>query len=237
MRAHGATRKNGHLNHSENYGVKCFTSGMSEETPTQSNQKTWPQFLTTSPPDTLESFPDLFLPASGVNAATLAGPDIVLHCDSEDCQGPRVFEDTQTYRIRTLGQDWSHGFLKYRCRNCRRKAKLFSLAVRWSGSTSGQAVKIGEIPTFGPHTPARVITLIGPDKELFLKGRRAENHGLGIGAFSYYRRVVNNQGSRIIKQIAKVAQKLGAEPDLLRRRNMLAESPQNIEPASGTLGR
>jgi len=48
-----------------------------------------------------------------------------------------------------------------------------------------------------------VITLIGPDREIFLRGRRAENQGLGIGAFAYYRRVVENQKGRIITQIGK----------------------------------
>jgi len=39
---------------------------------------------------------------------------------------------------------------------------------------------------------------------------------MGIGAFSYYRRVVENQKNRIIGDIAKVAAKLGAKPDLLK---------------------
>jgi hypothetical protein len=85
---------------------------------------------------------------------------------------------------------------------------------RWRGY-SGTALKLGEVPPFGPQVPARVISLIGPDREIFLKGRRAENHGLGIGAFAYYRRVVENQKGRIIQEMAKVAKKLEApESDL-----------------------
>ncbi|MGB7599820.1 MAG: hypothetical protein WBM24_05915 [Candidatus Sulfotelmatobacter sp.] len=38
---------------------------------------------------------------------------------------------------------------------------------------------------------------------------------MGIGAFSYYRRVVENQKGRIIAEIARVAQKLGAKPVVL----------------------
>jgi hypothetical protein len=30
--------------------------------------------------------------------------------------------------------------------------------------------KIGELPIYGPPTPARLISLIGPDREIFLKG-------------------------------------------------------------------
>jgi len=85
---------------------------------------------------------------------------------------------------------------------------------------------LGETLPFGPPTPARVITLIGPDRELFLKGRRAENHGLGIGAFSYYRRVVENQKGRIIEQIAKVAEKLEASPEMLEEFRAAAAETQ-----------
>jgi uncharacterized small protein (DUF1192 family) len=79
------------------------------------------------------------------------------------------------------------------------------------------AIKLGEFPSFGPPIPSRVITLIGPDREIFIRGRRAENQGLGIGAFAYYRRVVENQKSRLITEIAKVAKRIGATSEELQR--------------------
>src|SRR5262249_16626592 len=65
--------------------------------------------------------------------------------------------------------------------------------------------KFGELPAFGPPTPARLIRLFGDDKDLFLKGRRSEIHGLGIGAFVYYRRVVESHKNQIFDAILKVA--------------------------------
>jgi len=107
------------------------------------------------------------------------------------------------------------------------EVRTFAVAVKQNvGSSSGWATKLGETPPFGPHTPSRVISLIGPDREIFLKGRRAENRGLGIGAFSYYRRLVENQKGRIIAQIAKVAQKLGAKPDVLEEFKAAEEETQ-----------
>jgi hypothetical protein len=76
-------------------------------------------------------------------------------------------------------------------------------------------MKYGEVPEFGPPTPARVIALIGPDRDMFLQGRRAENQGFGIGAFAYYRRVVENQKGRIIHEIAKASDKLGASEEMM----------------------
>jgi len=77
---------------------------------------------------------------------------------------------------------------------------------------SGRAIKFGEIPAFGPPVPSKVISLIGPDRELFLRGRRSENQGLGIGAFAYYRQIIERQTDRLLTEIKKVAQRLNASP-------------------------
>jgi hypothetical protein len=59
------------------------------------------------------------------------------------------------------------------------------------------------------------LDLLGEDREIFLKGRRAENQGMGIGAFGYYRRVVENQKTRLIDQIIQVANRIGAGQEIL----------------------
>ena len=62
-----------------------------------------------------------------------------------------------------------------------------SIGVKLDGQLFGTvgALKFGEFPAFGPPVPPRVLSLIGPDKDLFLKGRRSEIQGLGVGAFAY----------------------------------------------------
>jgi hypothetical protein len=82
-----------------------------------------------------------------------------------------------------------------------------------TGAPSREAAWLQQ--TYGPPTPSRLISLIGPDRELFLKGRRCENQGLGIGAFGYYRRVVENQKNRILGEILKLAQKIDAQPEMI----------------------
>ena len=47
------------------------------------------------------------------------------------------------------------------------------------------------------------------------KGRRTENQSLGIGAFAYYRRVVENQKDRLLEEIRKAAVRLRADQELL----------------------
>jgi len=113
-------------------------------------------------------------------------------------------------------------YIDFTCANCQKYHKLFALAifVELGQEKAGQRFivechKIGEHPPFGPSTPSRLISLIGPDRELFLKGRRAENQGLGIGAFVYYRRVVEDQKNRIIAEVIKVAEMIGAPSETI----------------------
>ena len=172
------------------------------------------EFLESSPPDVQESISDLAVQYP--NRADLFQAntaDIQLHCPSEPCGGIRVFRRSGDSPFIT--SKWSFNYITYVCRNCGKTFKTYAVALRREAGLSGQAQKLGENPTFGPPVPARVITLIGPDRDLFLRGRRAENHGLGIGAFAYYRRVVENQKGRIIKEMGRVAQKLGAKDDVV----------------------
>jgi hypothetical protein len=94
--------------------------------------------------------------------------------------------------------------------------RVFALSVsRTKGETVGTVFKMGELPPFGPYTPPKLISLIGPDRDMFLKGRRAEAQNLGIAAFSYYRRVVESQKDRLLSEIIKTALKVGADPDVI----------------------
>src|ERR1700684_2706021 len=185
----------------------------------------WAEFLATAPPDSSSEISDLWLIRE--QSPRLNTTEVFLYCDSEACDGPRFFEYASGDTYLDIGK-WHFVFLHFSCRNCRRKGKTYACAVKTESKVppTGAATKLGETPPFGPNTPARVITLIGRDRELFLQGRRAENHAMGIGAFAYYRRVVENQKTRIIREIAKVAAKLGAKSDVLKEFEAAAKETQ-----------
>lgn len=174
------------------------------------------EFLESIPPSQLTAIEDLtelqYNP-HGPDWPVFRIPEIQLHCPQETCNGTRFFRCTDKSKQRLTEESFSFFYVAYICSNCQQTTKTFSLAARKTkGSASGNCYKFGELPFYGPPTPARLIKLIGPDRELFLKGRRCENQGLGIGAFVYYRRVVENQKSRILGEIIKVSQKLNVPP-------------------------
>src|SRR6266550_1684115 len=168
--------------------------------------RTFANFLESCGPDSAQYVSGLVhITPSGLDA--VATPEIDLHCESESCNGVRRFQCSDDKRL--SADDVNFVFLTYSCKNCEEFGKTFALAVRRDGhSKSGKVLKLGEAPPYGPPTPSRVMKLVGEDRELFLKGRRSELHGLGIGAFAYYRRVVEEQKGRIIEEIGKVAVKI-----------------------------
>jgi hypothetical protein len=174
------------------------------------------QFLETAPPDFAEEISERSYMSKTGAGPYLAEPNLQLYCDSEICGGIRTWYcNSQSNFLKK--EEINYAYLTYFCRNCRYLAtsKTFALAVKGNGTT-GLMQKLGEHPPFGPHTPSRFFKLIGEEyRELFLQGRRAENKGLGIGAYAYYRRIVEHQKGRIIGEIRRVAERLGASRDTL----------------------
>jgi hypothetical protein len=169
------------------------------------------KFLETVPPNQWISVPDLTHQKAipGHYQYFLSIPKIKLHCPDDACNGTRFFRCVERHVPQLEDGKQLIWNLTYLCSNCRKKEKIFSLAlIKDEGKQSGSAAKLGELPPFGPPIPARLVKLIGPDRELLLKGRRCENQGLGIGAFVYYRRVVESQKVRIFNKIIEVAKKL-----------------------------
>jgi hypothetical protein len=141
-------------------------------------------------------------------------PPISLHCDSGSCGGIRFFDPTKDETTLSLNA-WKKVFLTYHCRHCRQTFKVYAVKVRHTGDGHGEAMKYGEMPPFGPHIPTKMFSLLGQDQELFRKGSRAESQGMGIGAFAYYRRVVENQKNRLIDEIVKVSTKLNVDSTII----------------------
>lgn len=195
---------------------------MSDETEKEEIKQAEPEFelsdfLESHPPNQLVRIISLatkeYKSSYGTWVDELLTPQIQLHCSNESCNGPRFFRFVGNYRPEIKHKDHTFTYITYRCYNCLKEEKTFSIAAKMDSEYSGSGIcyKFGELPNFGPPTPSRLIKLIGPDREEFLKGRRCENQGLGVGAFIYYRRVVENQKNRILEEIIKVSEKVGAD--------------------------
>jgi hypothetical protein len=151
------------------------------------------EFLEEVPPGQIKNIKDLGSDRDYVQntgwKTSFYPPELFLHCDV--CDGFRHYSSktrVDLYESKPLLL-----FVTYICRNCTEKIKVFALHLEGDDLPKGCAYKYGELPQFGPPTSRRVLFLIEPDTALYLKGRRAENQELGIAAFAYYRRVIEDR--------------------------------------------
>lgn len=207
-------------------------SNISEQEQTQKEiaYQTFAEFLENAPPNQLAHISDLVETTYTITSYTLNEPILQLHCTDDSCEGIRSFRcaEISSEGRRLIENQFRDFYVTYQCSNCQNKQRTFSLRaiVFKNGPPRGICLKFGEIPTYGPPIPPRLIKLIGPDREEFLKGSRCENQGLGIGAFTYYRRVVENQKDRIFEQIIKVCEKIRAPQNKI---DALREAQKEIQ--------
>ena len=200
-----------------------------EDAQTEVTYQTLSEFLQSTPPNQSRHISDLSVPQSVHSfpkssiRAEINTPELELHCSHNLCNGVRFFRCTKVFSSAGTymeennleANNLNYLYVTYQCSNCKKTVKVYSLAVRLStiNQPNGTCCKLGELPPYGAPIPARLIKLIGPDRDIFLKGRNCENQGLGIGAFTYYRRVVEKQKNRILEEIVKVSEKIGVPQD------------------------
>lgn len=176
-------------------------------------------FLQRVPPGSTVTVEGAFVSRSGSDRR-FAFPTLTLHCESATCDGPRQFrhaEPSLDMAAKPVKQgEWVYEWVRYVCRNCGSREKMFGLAVKGTGDGFALAYKVGEMPAFGSQLPSKLISLLREERELLIKGKRAESQGMGVGAFTYYRRVVELQRARLFDEIEKVARAVGRE-DLIEK--------------------
>jgi hypothetical protein len=116
-------------------------------------------------------------------------------------------------------------FVEYRCADCTRAIKLFGIRANWDPEECDAfCTKIYEEPAFRDPIPKRLFEILGEsNRESFLQARRAVARSLGIGAYAYYRRIVENTKFDLVSAILRVAQATNAAPEHIA----LVESAQN----------
>lgn len=171
----------------------------------------WKAFLESTPPNVPLKIAGLFgqYHPSAQNAPwSIRSPEIELFCETDG--GPRFFT-TRTEYIFVDQREWK--FVSYGCKNCGRRWKTFALLIdrlNTQNPANGEVMKLGEFPPFGAPISARIEKLLGKaDLELYRKGMRAEAQGLGVGAATYFRRIVENQWKQLVAEIREAAARLG----------------------------
>jgi len=135
--------------------------------------------------------------------------ELRLHCAHENCEGVRRHEKVgQSDSF--IASPYVHFFGSYKCTDCKITTKVFGVKAAYragqANSTTGTCVKIYQEPAFGHPIPKRLFKVIGEEnRENFLQARRAIGRGLGIGAYAYYRRIVESTKFALVDSILEIA--------------------------------
>lgn len=201
------------------------TSGKSEDLEPVNG---WNTFLEENPPGSqvrVQGAFDVMQPTPHATYYKLRAPELKLHCPEETCKGTMFF-NSEDGSNELASMKWCFTYLTYRCRNCHKYTKTFSVGMRRIDVVQCDAYKVGEMPPFGPPIPNRVIRLIQSDRDLFLRGLRCESQGLGIAAFAYYRRVVEDQWIRLVSEVIRVAEAIDEPDETIRALEQAREEHQ-----------
>lgn len=190
-------------------------------------EKNLREFLESVPPGR-ETFVKDFVVQKRYSSIGMATPQIQIQCTSEECQGLRFFDAADESWLNP--EKHNNSFVVYCCRNCRRQYKTFALGSDYDKARGKWTVKkYGEDPAFGTATPVRALNLIGGELGLFVLGRRCEEEGMGIGAFAYYRRVIESQKNRIFDELIRVIGRVNPGNPVLDEIEAAKKEPQFIK--------
>jgi hypothetical protein len=176
----------------------------SEDTPAPKEQAvTMRELIEEVPPYSLRFVSDLF---SNRQSRYFRLPeDVRIHCDHDNCGGVRRHlkeSYSETFRY----GNYAYVFVIYKCVDCVQTSHRFAVAGVLETERPDIGVKIFQDPLFGHPIPKRLFQVIGEEnRAFFLQARRAIGRGLGIGAYAYYRRIVENTKFELIDSILKVA--------------------------------
>jgi hypothetical protein len=174
----------------------------------------WKAFLESAPANASNKIPGLAAYDTTVssNFRVLPRIQIQLHCNVDG--GPRWFIRVSSHHF--LKNTWEYEFITFRCKNCGQSTKTYAvLTVRAADDAADvEVMKLGEFPPYAAPISQKVERLLGKgDLELYRKGMRAEAQAFGIGAATYFRRVVDSQWKLLVTEIRDAASVLG-EKDL-----------------------
>ena len=147
--------------------------------------------------------------------------EINLPCSHKRCNQKMIHKRIDTYRPNKVDNKNSNILVEYECKHCQ---STFSIPINTkieydNGKLSLTLTKFGRFPPNDINIPKEISSLanqLNSDqakeiKHLFSSGRISEEHNLGIGAFSYYRQIIELLRIILFEQFIIALKKINAD--------------------------
>jgi hypothetical protein len=144
---------------------------------------------------------------------------ITQYCAHANCEDVTIWESFHDPGADLFGQNER----LFTCRHCKQFKTTFyyfwhrQLTIK-NEDIPAYFVKIGQYPAMEELIPRELVrTLDQSDLSLYRKSVRCRNQGMGLGAISYLRRVVENKINIVLDDVADEAAKYGFQLEQLKR--------------------
>lgn len=137
---------------------------------------------------------------------------ITRYCGNFHCKGERFFQLLHHQNMITTPEENGVFSAVYLCGNCTicKVVVVVSMSQETNeGKRTVTACKLAEDPIRYAPISGHLRSILGPDLDLMTKGLRCEQLGLGVGAASYYRRIVEDRKNTLLDEIRKVCVAIG----------------------------
>ncbi len=162
---------------------------------------------------------------SGISESNIPKPAIHMHCDI--CNSAQTFNMSNEYYCSTLRPDNINGKVKkidYVCSACEKGSIYFMVYFSQEKIDDSETQiifeKVGQIPAWSINIDKELGQILGDYKEYYKRGLICESQGYGVGAFAYFRRIVES----IIDELLDSIVPLLKEEDLGKYKKALEET-------------
>ncbi|WP_223478767.1 hypothetical protein [Oricola indica] len=108
------------------------------------------------------------------------------------------WEVTRVVNTSTSGEIFR---LQYVCASCQKFERYFIIKI---DEERGWISKVGQYPPWSVKTDANLSALLGEHKDYLASGLILESQGYGIGAFAYYRRIVEETIDELLSDVGEL---------------------------------
>jgi hypothetical protein len=127
-------------------------------------------------------------------------PPIRMYCKTCDCL--QTFNMSNNYDDNySFGEQCSGKVIRviYLCTACRKYEYFFLIQF-----ADGYVTKVGQYPPWDITPDKNLVELLGEHKDYYKKGLICESQGYGIGAYAYYRRIVETIIDSLLDSIGEL---------------------------------
>jgi len=129
----------------------------------------------------------------------LEKPAIHMYCFV--CESEQTFNSNHGWPSKSIKPDGRTELSGYTCTSCKKFNRYFLVKFDPEGH---YVMKVGQEPPWDISIDRTVEKALGTYAKLYKKGLISESQGYGIGAFSYYRRIVHEIIDTLLNDIAEL---------------------------------